>query len=62
MAEINTFNTYLVGAQGDKIVIMNPPTRMTPDAALVFAAYLVSMAEVQASHAFVEVLAAVRNG
>lgn len=45
MEETNTANQCLVGVQGETIVILRPVQRLTKAEALVFAAYLVAMAD-----------------
>ena len=65
-AEIDTSNKFMVGASvsGNFITLHHPPrigSTLTPDEALVLAAYLVSMAEPSASHTFKEVLEAVQG-
>lgn len=58
-SRVETFNKYLVGAQGGFLVLLNPPRgRFSHDDALLLAAYLVSMAT-ETTHTFEEVLEAV---
>lgn len=45
MSEDKLFNKWGVGVQGDKIVILLPPQRLSKDAALTFAAWIVALAE-----------------
>lgn len=52
-------NHHLVGVQGGGIVIMVPPCKLTKDEALLFAAWLVTLAD--ADNKFKDVLAAVQN-
>jgi hypothetical protein len=60
--EIDTTNRNLVGWQGTRsVVVLQPRVQMTPDEALVHAAWLVAIAEPNASHSFADVLEAVRN-
>lgn len=62
--QIDTSNRFIVGARGNHLIVMNPPTRMTeltPDEALVLAAWLVAMAEFRASVPFATVLEKVQN-
>lgn len=62
--EIDLANKFLVGARGKQVVILNPPTRLTelsPDEALLLAAWLVAIAEYQASTPFAAVLEKVQN-
>lgn len=54
-------NRHMVGVMGQTIVVMNPPKQLTPDEALVFAAWLVALAEYQASVKFEDVLTKVQN-
>lgn len=62
MAEIETFNKFMVAVSGRGIGMLNPPRGpMTADDALILAAYLVSIAEMDATHKFEEVLKAVQN-
>jgi hypothetical protein len=59
---IEIFNKFLVGSSGRGVVIQRPPVgTITADDALLLAAYLVTMAEHEASHEFSEVLAAVQG-
>lgn len=58
---IDIDNRHMVGALGQRIVVMNPPKSMTADEALVFAAWLVALAEYQASAKFEDILARVQN-
>ena len=60
--EINTMNVQLAGAQGDSVVVMIPRNVMTPDEALLHAAWLVQIADVlDPEHSFDDYLQAVRN-
>jgi hypothetical protein len=60
--EIETMNDHLIGMQGDLITVMIPPTRMSVDEALRFAAWIVAMADASPSHTrFEAVLRAVEN-
>lgn len=43
--EMDLFNRWMVGVNMDDIVIMMPPTRLTNDQALVFAAWIVALAD-----------------
>jgi len=63
MAEIETLNMFFVSAGGGKVVIMKPPARgvLTPDEAMNLAAYLVSLAEMDATVKFEDVLKAVQS-
>lgn len=54
MSEIDTANKFLVGAQGDSIVIGNSPRRMTAEDAMVFAAWIIAMASLKSKHPFSE--------
>jgi hypothetical protein len=59
---IDTMNKFLVASLDGGIVFLKPlPQRMTPDDALLLAAYLVSMAEHEASNDFADVLKAVQS-
>jgi len=63
-SQIDTFNKFVVGSTGKRIKILRqpwPPDGLSADDALLLAAYLVSMAESEASHTFAEVLEAVQN-
>jgi hypothetical protein len=45
-AEIDTFNKHMVGVQGGNIVVLMPPHGpMTKQEAMVFAAWLVTLAD-----------------
>ena len=58
---IDTLNKFAVGSLADSIVVLIPPQGpVSPDEALVLAAYLVALAEPRASHPFAEVLAAIK--
>lgn len=61
--KINTLNKFLVSGRAGNICILKPPSFgiITPDDALLLAAYLVSMAEHEASHDFADVLKAVQE-
>ncbi len=63
MPNVDTTNKFLVTCGGRGIQILNPPLggNLSADDALLFAAYLVALAEHAASHDFPEVLAAVQN-
>jgi hypothetical protein len=61
--EIDTFNKFMVAAQGDHLTLLNPPMpgqRFTRNEALILAAYLVSMAD-PGSVRFHQILEAVQN-
>lgn len=58
---IDTSNDFLVGSNGEKVVIMNPPRQMTHDQALRLAAWLVAIADGEGSHKFADVLRAVQS-
>lgn len=59
---IDTSNKFLVSASGDAIAILNLPARpFSKDDALVFAAWLVALAEPGATYPFADVLDAVQN-
>lgn len=42
---MDTTNKYIVGAAGKDIVIMNPPSRLSKEDALMFAAWIVALAD-----------------
>lgn len=42
---MDTSNKHMVGVMGQEIVIMNPPRRLSKDDALMFAAWIVALAE-----------------
>jgi hypothetical protein len=42
---VNTANKHVVGVRDDEVIVMAPPSRLTAEEALVFAAWLVTMAE-----------------
>lgn len=56
---IDIWNKQLVGTNGKTLTVMLP-SEMTPDEALVHAAWLVVMSEHLAEHTFAEVLEAVK--
>ena len=57
---VDTTNRYFVGARADKIVVMNPPHEMTKSQALVFAAWIATLAD-DDGISFDAALAAVQN-
>jgi len=63
----DTFNLNMVGIQQGKVVVLSSPHMMTADEALVFAAYLVTMAEcvaefkIDTKDRFQKILAKVEN-
>lgn len=57
---IDTMNRQLVGMRGGTIVVMLPKQEMTADEAMQHAAYLVTLAEMDADHTFEEYLKAVQ--
>ena len=59
MAEIEILNKFLVGAQGNDIIIMKSTSRLSKKDALLLAAYLVALAD--ENNFFDEVLKAVRS-
>lgn len=62
MNKINTANKFMVGVQGKNIVVGMPPrVPISPDDAMLFAAYLVSMAEMDTETKFEDVLEAIQN-
>lgn len=56
---MNTFNKYMVGVQGENIVVLNPPDKMTKEEALTFAAWIVTLAD--DNEDFGDILTAVHN-
>lgn len=57
---IDTMNKFMVGIQGNEVVmLLPPPPRLSPDDAMLLAAYLVALAEHKAEHSFESVLEAV---
>jgi hypothetical protein len=56
-------NKHFVGLQGQNIVILNPPSRLSKDDALLFAAWIVALADYEHDgiDAFNEVLEAVQG-
>lgn len=61
MIKIDTENKQFVASRGDHVLVMWPKRQMTPDEALIHAAWLVALAEPTASSSFADVLEAVRN-
>lgn len=66
MEKIDTFNKFMVGVHGDRVMIARPPTRaITCEEALNLAAYLATMVEIlpaaEGAPTFDQVLEAVRN-
>lgn len=62
MSNIPTMNLFGVGITGPGVCILRPVSSiLTPDEALNLAAWLVAMAEHQATHSFDEVLKAVQE-
>jgi hypothetical protein len=60
--DIDTMNKFIVGSQDNGIVIVNPPRGpISPEDALLLAAYLVLMAEHDAAHTFEQVTEAVKS-
>jgi len=59
---METFNKFAVGVIGGDVAIMMPPRRLTPADAMLFAAWLVVMAQIQNSKLeFGDYLEAVSN-
>lgn len=59
---INTQNTHVVGISHNGVVIMNPPAGpISFDQALLFAAWIVAVADGQGNYTFAEYLSAVQN-
>jgi hypothetical protein len=46
---METFNKFAVGVAGRDVVIVVPPRRLSPADAMLFAAWLVTMAQIQDS-------------
>lgn len=61
MADIDTTNYQLVAVSSKGITVMAPRVHMTPEEALLQAAWLVVLAEHQATHSFADVLEAVQR-
>ena len=62
MSEIEGFNKFMVGVSCEQVFIGSPPRGpMTPDDALLLAAYLVSMAEVYTDREFKDVLSHIQE-
>lgn len=62
MPEIETLNQWMVGSQGRNVRIMAPPLgALSADEAMRLAAWLVTMAQMDATHPFEEVLKAVQS-
>ena len=62
MPEIETANKFLVGVRGDnELTILKLGCKMKPDDALNLAAWLVALAEDNASYKFEEILKAVQE-
>lgn len=60
--KIETLNQWMVGSQGKNVRIMNPPLgALSANEAMRLAAWLVTMAEMDATHKFEDVLKAVQN-
>lgn len=59
--KINTFNQFMVGVQGNAIVVRGQPSAMTKSDALTFAAWLVALADDGPPYRFLSVLEAVQN-
>jgi hypothetical protein len=59
---METFNKFAVGVIGTDVAIMMPPRRLTPDEAMMFAAWIVTMAQIQDAKlpAFVQYVNAVQ--
>lgn len=61
--KLDTLNRQSVGLQGTEVVILLPRNRMTADEAMMFAAYLITMAQMADSKlpSFVEYVRAVQS-
>lgn len=44
-ADVNTMNEHMVGVQGDFIVFLNPPAKITKERAIVLAAWILTLAD-----------------
>lgn len=59
---IDALNRFAVGIDGLRVVVLAPPQGpVSPDDALLLAAYLVAVAEPRATRPFADVLAAVKR-
>jgi hypothetical protein len=45
--QIDTTNKYIVASRGSKIMVMSPPSEMTAEEAMVFAAWIVALASMK---------------
>lgn len=45
MKEYDISNEYMIGVQGDSVVFLRPPEKMTKEKALIMAAIIVSIAD-----------------
>lgn len=59
--DLDVSNIHGVGVQGKDVVIVAPPHRMTPDEAMVFAAWIVALASIGSTHPFSAYYARVSN-
>lgn len=59
--DLDVSNKWMVGAAGPNVVILRPPTSLSVDDALVFAAWIVALAEYRAKTPFADVLEKVQN-
>lgn len=59
--DLDVTNKYLVAAAGPNIVILNPPRSLSVDDAMVFAAWIVALAEYRAKTPFSDVLDKVQS-
>jgi hypothetical protein len=50
--DLDVSNVYGVGVRAKNIVILTPPSQMTPDEAMVFAAWVVALASMHSTHPF----------
>lgn len=50
--DLDVSNIHGVGVRGKNIVVLAPPDTMTPDEAMVFAAWIVAMASMHSTHPF----------
>jgi len=58
---IDTANYQAVGSQGDKVTVLMPKRSMTADEAMVHAAWLVTIAQINSTITFNEALDAVQR-
>jgi len=61
MPQIDTANYQAVGSQGDKVSVLMPKRSMTADEAMVHAAWLVTIAQINSTITFDEAIDAVQR-